>query len=66
MFPTELDDYPTLSSIISFCANVEIQYLDMTAHHKQEQEHRLRHRQTSHSTHMWVTHLVVEIQESPI
>ena len=35
MFPTKLDDYPTLSSIISFCANAKIQYMDMTAPHKQ-------------------------------
>ena len=66
MFPTELEDYPTLSSIISSHANVEIQYVDMTAPHKQEQEHRVRHSHTTHSTHMWVTHLIVEIQESPI
>ena len=59
--PTELDDYPTLSSIISFHANVKIQYVDMTSHHKQEQEHRLRHSHTTNSTHMWVTHLIVDI-----
>ena len=58
MFPTELDDYPTLSSI-SFHANVEIHYVDITAPHKQE--HRLRHSHTTHSTQMWVTHLIVQI-----
>ena len=61
MFPTDLDDYPTLSSIISFHANVEIQYMDTTAPLKQEQEHRLRHSHTTHSTQMQVTHLIVEI-----
>ena len=52
MFPTKLDDYPTLSSIISFHANGEIQYMDMTAPHKQEQEHRLKHSHTNYSTHV--------------
>ena len=61
MFPTELDNYATLSSIISFHVNVKIQYVDVTAPHKQEQEHRLRHSHTTHSTQMWVTHLLVEI-----
>ena len=61
MFPTELDDYPTLSSILSFCANLKIQYVDMTAPNKQEQEHRLRHSHTTHSAQMWITHLIVEI-----
>ena len=41
MFPTELDDYPTLSSSISFHSNLRIHYVDMTTPHKQEQEHRL-------------------------
>ena len=36
MFPTELDDYPALSSLISFHADVKIQYVDMTAPHNQE------------------------------
>ena len=61
MFPTELDDYPTLSPIISFHVDLKIQYVDMTAPHKQEQEQRLRHSHTTHSTQMWVTHLTVEI-----
>ena len=61
MFPTELDDYPTLSSIISFCPSVKIQYVDMTAPHKQEQEDRVRHSHTTHNTWMWVTHLIVDI-----
>ena len=54
--------YPTLLWNISFHANVKIQYMDMIAPHKQEQEHRLRHSHTTHSTHMWVSHLIVEIQ----
>ena len=61
MFLTELDDYPTLSSIISFHANLKIQYMDMTDPHNQEEEHRLRHNHITHSTQMWVTHLIVEI-----
>ena len=61
MFPTELDDYPTSSSIISFCVDLKIQYMDRTAPHKQEQEHRIRHSHTTHSTQMCVTHLIVEI-----
>ena len=50
MFPTELDDYPTLSSIISFCADLEIQYVDMTAPHKQEKETQAK-AQPYHSWH---------------
>ena len=61
MFPADFDDYPTLSSIISYHVDVKIQYVGMTAPHKQEQEHRLRHSHTTHSIHMWVTHLIVEI-----
>ena len=38
MFPTELDDYPTLSSNISFHFNLKIHYVDVTAPHKQEQK----------------------------
>ena len=52
MFPTELDDYPTLSSNISFHSNLRIHYMDMTALHKQEQEHRLRHSHATHCTQM--------------
>ena len=58
MFPTELDDYPALSSNISFCSDLEIHYVDMTVPHKQEQEHRLRHNHTTHCTQMWVTQLL--------
>ena len=28
--------YPTLSSIISFCSDIKIQYMDMTGPHQQE------------------------------
>ena len=54
--------YPTLSSIISFHSNLKIRYVDMTSPHKQEQEHRLSHSHTIHSTCMWISHLIVEIQ----
>ena len=54
--------HPTLSSIISCCSDFKIQYVDLTASHKQEQEHRLRLRHTTHDTCMWVSHLIVEIQ----
>ena len=54
MFPTELDDYPTLPSIISFFSDPEIQYVDMTAPYKEEREHRLRHSHTTYHTYMWV------------
>ena len=58
MFPTELDDCPTLSSNISFHSDLRIHYVDMTAPHKQEWEHRLRHSHTTHYTEMWVTQLL--------
>ena len=61
MFPTELDDYHTLSSIISFHASIKIQYVDMTAPHKQE--YRLRHSHTTHSTQMWVTQVILKSQQ---
>ena len=61
MFPSELDDYPTLSSNISFHCDLRIHYVDKTAPHKQEEEHRLRHSHTTHWTKMWITYLIVEI-----
>ena len=62
MFPTELDDYPTLSSSISFTLILKSITVDMTVPHKQEQEHRLRHIHTTHCIQMWVPHFIVEIK----
>ena len=53
--------FPTMSSNISFCSDVEIHYMDMTAPHKQELEHRLRDCHTTHNIHMWVSHFIVEV-----
>ena len=53
--------FPTLSSNIFFHSNVEIHYVDMTAPHKQDQEHRLRHSHTTHNIHMCVSHFIVEV-----
>ena len=61
MFPTELGDYPTLSSNISFILILQSIMSIWLLPLKQEQEHRLRHSHTTHCIQMWVTHLIVEI-----
>ena len=45
-----------------FHSDLTIYYMDMTAPHKQEQEHRLRYSHTTHCIQMWVPHLIVEIK----
>ena len=45
-----------------FHSYLTIHYMDMTAPHKQNQEHRLRHSHTTHCIQMWVTHLRIEIR----